>query len=169
MKHGDTLHHHNRRRGPGIFWLALVLNLVFRPVFYPHHPHMFEVPMRVLILTLILLSASLSPAFAASATIEGSWKGSGTISHRNNSDAVQCRVRFTKVGGASFEVASHCTTEGGVYDVTGRVNASGGGRYSGWVEGNGERGSVLMVQNGNGVSVTVRGGKGSAKLSLTRP
>jgi hypothetical protein len=124
--------------------------------------------MRVLILSLLVLSGALSPALATPATIEGSWKGSGTVSHRNNSDAVQCRVRFTRVGGGSFEVVSHCTTDTGVYDVSGRVNASGGGRYSGWVEGNGERGSVLMVQDGNRLTVTVRGGKGSGKLSLTR-
>ena len=93
--------------------------------------------MRILmILSLIALGAAFDPALAAPATIAGLWSGSGTISHRGNADAVRCRARFTKVGGASFEVSSQCTTDTGRYDVSGRVNASGGNRYSGWVETN---------------------------------
>jgi hypothetical protein len=89
--------------------------------------------MRVLILSLIVLSAALAPALAAPATIEGSWRGSGTVSHRGSADAVRCRARFTKAGGASFGVSSQCATATGRYDVSGRVTRSGGNRYSGRV------------------------------------
>ena len=122
----------------------------------------------VMILSLIALGAAFDPALAAPATIAGSWSGSGTISHRRNTDAVRCRARFTKVGGASFEVSSQCTTDTGRYDVSGRVNASGGNRYSGWVETNGERGSVVIIQSGNRLSVTVTSRRGSGSLSLSK-
>jgi hypothetical protein len=121
-----------------------------------------------LILALIVLGASLTPAVAAPATIEGSWRGTGTVSHRGDADAVRCRARFTKVGGASFEVSSQCTTDTGRYDVSGRVNASGGNRYSGWVETNGERGSVVIIKSGNRLSVTVTSRRGSGRLSLSK-
>ena len=121
--------------------------------------------MRILmILSLIALGAAFDPALAAPATIAGLWSGSGTISHRGNADAVRCRARFTKVGGASFEVSSQCTTDTGRYDVSGRVNASGGNRYSGWVETNGERGSVVIIKSGNRLSVTVTSRRGSGRL-----
>ena len=122
----------------------------------------------ILTVSLIVLSAALTPALAAPATIAGSWSGSGTISHRGNADAVRCRARFTKVGGASFEVSSQCTTDTGRYDVSGRVNASGGNRYSGWVETNGERGSVVIIKSGNRLSVTVTSRRGSGRLSLSK-
>ena len=124
--------------------------------------------MRVLILSLIVLSAALNPALAASATIAGSWSGPGTVSHRGNADDVRCRARFTKVGGASFAVSSQCATDTGRYDVSGRVSASGGNRYSGWVETNGQRGSIVIIQSGNRLSVTVTSRKGSGRLSLSR-
>ena len=125
--------------------------------------------MRILmILSLIALGAAFDPALAAPATIAGFWSGSGTISHRGNADAVRCRARFTKVGGASFEVSSQCATDTGRYDVSGRVNASGGNRYSGWVETNGQRGSVVIVQSGNRLSVTVTSRRGAGRLSLSR-
>ena len=117
-----------------------------------------------LILGLIVLGAVLAPALAAPATLAGSWHGSGTISSRNNTDAVQCHARFTKVAGASFDISSQCTTDTGRYDISGRVDASGGNRYSGWVESNGERGNVVIVQSGNLLSVSVTGGRGSGRL-----
>jgi hypothetical protein len=120
------------------------------------------------ILALIVLGALFTHALAASATLAGSWSGSGTISSRKNTDAVRCHVRFTKVGGASFDISSQCMTETGRYDITGQVNASSANRYSGWVESNGQRGNVVIVQTGNRLSVAVTGGKGSGLLSLSR-
>ncbi len=122
----------------------------------------------ILIVLLIAASAALTPALAAPASIAGAWRGAGTVSHRGNTDAVKCTARFTKVGGASYAVSSHCATETGRYEVSGRVNASGGSRYSGWVETNGQRGSVVIVQTGNQLSVTVTTRKGSGRLSLSR-
>ena len=114
-----------------------------------------------LISCLVVLGASLTPALAVPATLAGSWHDSGTVSSRNSTNAVQCHERFTKVAGASFDVSSQCTTDSGRYDISGRVDASGGNRYSGWVESNGERGNVVIVQSGNLLSVTVTGGRGA--------
>jgi len=121
-----------------------------------------------LILAVIVLGTMLTPALAASATIEGFWHGSGTVNIGNNTDAVQCHARFTKVAGASFDISSQCTTETGRYDIYGRVDASGANRYSGWVESNKERGNVIIVQSGNVLSVSVTGSRGSGRLTLSR-
>ncbi|MGZ8892978.1 MAG: hypothetical protein ACXW1R_08650, partial [Halobacteriota archaeon] len=98
------------------------------PVFDEGEPRMRD----SLMLALIALGAALTPVLAAPSSLAGSWHGSGTISSRNNTDAVRCHVRFTKVGGASFNVSSQCTTDTGRYDISGRVDASGANRYSGW-------------------------------------
>jgi hypothetical protein len=124
--------------------------------------------MRVLILSLIVLGAALAPTLAASPTIEGSWRGSGTITHRRSVDAVQCRATFRRDGAKSFAVSSQCTTDTGRYDVSGHVRSSGGARYSGSVQANGQGGAVAIVQHGNHLSVTVTSRRGSGRLSLTR-
>ena len=79
----------------------------------------------ILVVSLIALSAALTPALAA-ASLQGQWRGSGTVSHRKSTDAVRCRVSFQRLSATAFSVSSQCTTETGRYDVTGRVVASGG-------------------------------------------
>jgi hypothetical protein len=121
----------------------------------------------ILILSLIVLSAALTPALAAS-SLQGQWRGSGVASHRNTTNAVRCRVSFQRLSTTSFSVSSQCATETDRYDVTGRVAASGGNRYSGPVHGQGVNGTAVIVQRGNRLSVTVTSRRGSVKLSLSR-
>ena len=91
----------------------------------------------ILIVSLIVLGAALTPALAAS-SLQGQWRGSGTVSHRGNADAVELHGEIHRNSAAtSFAVSSQCATETGRYDVSGRVDASGGNRYSGWVQGSG--------------------------------
>ena len=72
----------------------------------------------ILIVSLIALGAALTPALAAS-SLQGQWRGSGTVSHRNTADRVNCRVSFQRLSATSFSVSSQCTTETGRYDVVG--------------------------------------------------
>jgi hypothetical protein len=120
----------------------------------------------LLIVSLTVLSAALAPALAAS--LEGSWRGSGIVSHRGTADAVRCRVKFARVSAKSFAVSSQCATDTGRYDASGRVVASGANRYFGLVQGQGVTGKVVIVQHGNRLSVTVTSRRASAKLSLSR-
>jgi hypothetical protein len=122
----------------------------------------------ILTLSLIVLSAVLMLAPAAAATIEGSWRGSGIVTHRGGADRVRCRVTYTRVSEKSFAVSSQCATETSRYDVTGRVIRSGSNRYFGLVQAQGQSGRVVIVQHGNRLSVTVTSRRGTAKLSLSR-
>ena len=69
------------------------------------------------LLSLMLTCVALSTLAVAATSIEGSWIGSGTVSHRGNVDRVQCRVRYTKSSKNSYATSSVCTTENGRYDV----------------------------------------------------
>ena len=120
-----------------------------------------------LMVSLIALSAAFMPALAA-ASLEGSWRGSGIVTHRGGADPVRCRVTFTRVSAKSFAVTSQCATETGRYEVTGRVVSSGANRYFGLLQGQGHGGRTVVVQKGNRLSVTVTSGRGSARLSLSR-
>src|SRR5262245_7592398 len=114
-----------------------------------------------------LIAVALTPALAAS-SLQGQWRGSGVVTHRKAKNAVTCRVSFYKLSATAFSVSSQCSAETGRYDVKGRVVASGSNRYSGPVQGEGVTGTVVIVQHGNRLSVTVTSGRGSATLSLSR-
>ena len=122
---------------------------------------------RALIATLIALVFALPPALAAS-SLQGQWRGSGVVTHRKAKTAVRCRVSFYKLSATAFSLSSQCSAETRSYDVKGRVVASGSNRYTGSVQGEGVTGTVVIVQNGNHVSVTVSSGRGQATLSLSR-
>ena len=119
------------------------------------------------IIVLLASCAALTPALAAS-SLQGQWRGSGVASHRNTTNAVRCRVSFQRLSNTSFSVSSQCATETDRYDVTGRVAAAGGNRYSGPVQGRGVNGTAVIVMSGNRLSVTVTSKRGSVKLSLSR-
>jgi hypothetical protein len=120
------------------------------------------------LLSVMLTCTALSTLPAAATSIEGSWMGSGTISHRANVDQVRCRVRYTKSSENSYAVSSVCTTKNGRYDISGHVTNTGGNRYQGTVTSGNETGRVIMVNRGDQQSVTVTSPSGSAQLTLSR-
>src|SRR6478752_4166625 len=100
-----------------------------------------ECSMRYIVglLSLMLTCVALSTLAVAATSIEGSWIGSGTVSHRSNVDRVQCRVRYTKSSENSYATSSVCTTENGRYEVSGHVTNMGGNRYQGTVTSGNEQ------------------------------
>jgi hypothetical protein len=116
------------------------------------------------------LSALLTVAQAAPLSLEGSWSGSGVISHGGASDQVHCRVRYTKAGSNGYTYASTCATENGRYELLGHVSSAGANRYTGSVSSPDYKGSgnVLLFQRGSNLSVTVTNGKGSAHITLSK-
>src|SRR5258705_13934289 len=128
-------------------------------------------PMRYIIglLLSLMLTCVASHSLAVAATsIEGSWIGSGTVSHRSNVDRVQCRVRYTKSSENSYATSSVCTTENGRFEVSGHLTNIGGNRYQGTVTSGNETGRVIMVHRGDRQSGTVTSPSGSATLTLSR-
>ena len=78
--------------------------------------------------SLMLACVALSTLAVAATSIEGSWIGSGTVSHRGNVDRVQCRMRYTKSSENSYATSSVCRTENGRYEISGHVTKLGGNR-----------------------------------------
>ena len=125
----------------------------------------------LLIISAIALSALLVAAKAVpTSSLEGYWKGSGTISAKSGTDNVRCRVRVKKSGGATFSFSATCATESGRYELSGQVRSTGGGRYAGTVQAGNAKGGgrVQLSQSGRRLSVTASGSGGSARLSLSK-
>ena len=130
--------------------------------------HLGESLMRIILVISLVLSGLVLVPRPAAASLEGSWRGTGVVQYRGNTDNLRCRVRFSPAGAKSFALSSDCTTETGRYATSGRVTASGFNRYHGQVQGEGVTGQVTIVQQGKRLSVSVTSRKGSARLSLSR-
>ena len=124
----------------------------------------------LLIISAIALSALLVAAKAVpTSSLEGYWKGSGTIRAKSGTDNVRCRVRVKKSGGATFSFSATCATESGRYELSGQVRGTGG-RYTGTVQAGNAKGGgrIQLSQSGRRLSVTASGSGGSARLSLSK-
>ena len=122
----------------------------------------------IVVLSALLLCASLTTVRAEPGSIAGLWSGSGTVGYRGQVDRVFCRSRFAKTSAKSFSVSSVCTTENGRYDIAGHVTSTGGGRYRGTVMSNNVSGRVTLFYSGRQMSVTVTSQQGSAQMTLAR-
>ena len=126
-----------------------------------------ELSMRHIVglLSVMLACFALTTLHAAAASIEGSWIGSGTVSHRANVDRVQCRVRYTKSSENNYATSSVCTTETRLVAMS-QISAAIATKVP--VTSGNESGRVIMVHRGNQQSVTVTSPSGSARLTLSR-
>jgi hypothetical protein len=122
------------------------------------------------LLSVLLLGAMLATAYAAPATIEGGWSGSGIAKYRNRTDRMVCRVNFTRIEARSFRVSALCAAGDRRYEQSGIVTNVAGDRYNGWVQNTqfNQRGSVQMTQHGSRLSVSVSSRRGTANLTLSR-
>jgi hypothetical protein len=120
------------------------------------------------LLSFMVTWVALGTLAVAATSIEGSWIGSGTVSHRGNVDHVRCIVRYTMSSKNSYATSSVCTTENGRYEIMGHVTNIGGNRYQGTVTSGNETGRVIMVRRGDQQSVTVTSPNGSAQIMLSR-
>ena len=119
--------------------------------------------------------AAISALFIAAAplpSLEGYYKGSGTVTYTGGTDHAECRVRYTRASGSSFSYTATCTTGIGKYDLTGSVTNTSGSSYSGTVSGSGKQGNdtghVIVVQHGTHLSVIATSQRGSARMTLTK-
>jgi hypothetical protein len=117
----------------------------------------------------LLAAAFLAPAAKAEG-IAGSWRGGGVVvfsdGHR---ERARCNAHYSQ-SGRSISLEGTCATDAGSADQTAVLHQTGPNTYSGAFENStfGIRGSIHVTVNGNTQNVSLRGGGGSASLSLRR-
>jgi hypothetical protein len=117
----------------------------------------------------LLAAAFLAPAANAEG-IAGHWRGSGVVTFSDgHRERARCTAHYSQQGrGISLE--GTCATEAGSADQTAVLRQTGPNTYSGTFENAtfGIRGSIHVSVNGNNQNVSLRGGGGSASLSMHR-
>jgi hypothetical protein len=117
----------------------------------------------------LMATAFLAPAANAEG-IAGSWRGGGVVvfsdGHR---ERARCRAHYTQ-SGRSASLSGVCATASGSADQTAELRQTGPNSYSGRFSNStfGIEGSIHVSVHGNSQSVSLRGGGGSASLSLHR-
>jgi hypothetical protein len=122
------------------------------------------------IVGLTLLAAAFLAPQAKAEGLAGSWRGGGVVvfsdGHR---ERARCQAHYSQ-SGRSVSLEGTCATDAGSADQTAVLHQTGPNTYSGAFENStfGIRGSIHVTVNGNSQNVSLRGGGGSASLTLRR-
>jgi hypothetical protein len=110
-------------------------------------------------------------AWAQSASLEGSWRGSGSVSFASGQkERAECRAQYRRASGASYTVTATCATPSGRATQTATLRQVGGNTYQGQFH-NSEydvSGTIFVTVSGNRQSVRLSGDTGSAAFELRR-
>ena len=126
------------------------------------------------LLAIPLLIASLAASdhvTAQSASLEGAWRGGGSVAFGSGQrERAECRAQYRRASGTSYTVTATCATPSGRATQTATVRQVGGNTYQGQFH-NSEydvSGMILVTVNGNRQSVRLTSDTGSASFELRR-
>lgn len=127
---------------------------------------------RVLALLLVLASLALSdPGGAQSASLDGTWSGSGSVSFASGErEAARCRAQYSRTSSTSYALRATCATASGRASQTATLRHVGGNNYQGRFH-NSEydvSGTISVAVGGNRQTVRLTSGAGSATFELRR-
>src|SRR5262245_31232383 len=121
-----------------------------------------------------LLMAGLAAAgrvMAQSASLEGSWRGSGSVAFASGQrERAECRAHYYRASGTSYTVTATCATASGRARQTATVRQVGGNTYQGQFHNSeyGISGTIFVTVGGNRQSVRLTSDSVSASFELRR-
>jgi hypothetical protein len=121
----------------------------------------------------LLIAGPAAPgqALAQSASLEGSWRGGGSVAFASGQrERAECRARYSRVSGTSYTLTATCATPSGRATQTATLYRVGGNTYRGRFH-NSEydvSGTIFVTVGGNRQSVRLTSDSGSASFELRR-
>lgn len=110
-------------------------------------------------------------ATAQQISLEGAWRGGGSFSLvSGKSEKARCQASFSKSGGSSFSMTATCATTDVRVTQTASLDRTGPNRFVGdfFNSDFGVSGTIKITVNGNTLTASLSGDKGSAIMSLSR-
>jgi hypothetical protein len=130
-----------------------------------------QLPVMVPVIALLASLAFSDRALPQSASLEGSWRGGGSVSFASGQrERAQCRAQYRRASGNSYTLTATCATASGRATQTAVVRQVGGNSYQGTFH-NSEynvSGTIFVTVAGNRQTVRLTGEAGSASLDLRR-
>ncbi len=119
---------------------------------------------------LALMAAAFLAPQAKAEGIAGSWHGGGVVTFSDgHRERARCRAHYSQ-SGRHVSLSGVCATASGSADQSAELRQTGANSYSGAFYNStfGIQGSIHISVHGNSQSISLRGGGGSASLSLHR-
>ena len=116
-------------------------------------------------------SVSFTTAHADTASIVGSWAGSGSVSFSTGTkEGAKCRARFSRNGATSFVMTASCATASARVDQSAEIRKVGANSYAGnfFNEQYNTGGQIRITVNGRIQTVRLSGEAGSAVFTLSK-
>lgn len=126
-----------------------------------------------LLLPALLLTSLALPSLgmAQSASLDGSWSGSGSVSFASGErEAARCRAQYSRASSTSYLLRATCATPSGRATQTATLRHVGGNNYQGSFH-NSEydvSGTISVVVGGNRQTVRLNSDAGTATFQLRR-
>ena len=117
------------------------------------------------------LGYQVNSSLAKSASIVGSWRGSGVIKpHNQATEKTRCRATVRKASTNHFTASYRCSSSIGVATQRVRVRKIGANVYSGsfYNSQHNVRGVVNISVRGNSQSVSLRSAKGTGYIRMRK-
>jgi hypothetical protein len=118
-----------------------------------------------------LSGSSFSPAQAESASLVGSWSGSGSIAFTSGSkERARCHAHYAKTGESSYAMSATCATASAKVDQSATLTRVGANSYVGsfFNQQYNTGGSIRITISGGRQSVRLSGEAGTAMFSLRK-
>ncbi len=115
--------------------------------------------------------ATVAPARADPATLDGTWAGGGTVTLSSGAkEQARCRATFRRQTANAFTMSAVCATASARVTQSGELIRAGANRFTGDFSNQeyGVSGQVSITVDGRAMTAIMRGGGGSARLSLNR-
>jgi len=122
------------------------------------------------ILAVLLAGVLALPPQAKAEGIGGSWYGGGVVRYSDgHREHAKCRAHYTQ-SGRYVSLEGLCATPSGSVEQSASLRETGPNSYAGnfYNEQFGIQGRIYVTVYGNSQSVSLRGGGGSASLTLRR-
>ncbi len=118
-----------------------------------------------------VLALAPQTGFADSASLDGSWRGSGWVKFDNGKrERARCKAFYSRVSPNEFSLRANCATKSSKATQTARVHRTGKSTYSGsfFNKEFGVSGSIYVRVSGRSQNVRLTGSGGSATFKLRK-
>lgn len=130
--------------------------------------------MRAIIAISVLLFSTgyhINISLAKSASIVGSWRGSGVVKpHNEATEKTRCRATVRHSSGNNYTASYHCSSSMGLATQAVKVRKIGANTYTGsfYNAQHNVRGVINISVHGNSQSVSLRSVKGTGYIKMRK-
>lgn len=119
----------------------------------------------------LVMGVAAGAASATAASVDGSWKGSGTVKLKTGQvERLSCNIKYEKSTGRTYVMRVRCAHTNGIFNQSGRIVKKGKSTYTGslYSKDYGVSGDISIRVNGRSQTLSAKSAKGTARITLRK-